>query len=63
MDDPDPLPIAWRTWVITKGVDPQVCCYYRSSRIKQYFKEHRACRFTLSRRTLPASKSLWRQQI
>ena len=29
---------------ITKGVDPQVSCYYKSSRIKQYFKEHRALR-------------------
>ena len=23
--------------MITKGVDPQISCYYRSSRIKQYF--------------------------
>ena len=30
--------------MITKGVDPQISCYYRSSRIKQYFKEHRALR-------------------
>jgi hypothetical protein len=37
-------PGTWRTKVITKGVDPQVSCYYRSSRIKQYFKEHRALR-------------------
>ncbi|MGH3516906.1 MAG: hypothetical protein ACRDQ7_05715 [Haloechinothrix sp.] len=37
-------PGSFRTKVITKGVDPQVCCYYRSSRIKQYFKEHRALR-------------------
>ncbi len=29
-------PGTWRTKVITKGVDPQVNCYYRSSRIKQY---------------------------
>jgi hypothetical protein len=35
---------AFRTKVITKGVDPQVSCYYKSSRIKQYFKEHRALR-------------------
>ena len=34
----------WRTRVITTGVDPQISCYYRSSRIKQYFKEHRALR-------------------
>jgi hypothetical protein len=33
-----------RTKVITKGVDPQVNCYFKSSRIKQYFKEHRALR-------------------
>ena len=30
--------------MITKGVDPQISCYYKSSRIKQYFKEHRALR-------------------
>jgi hypothetical protein len=30
--------------VITRDVDPQVTCYYKSSRIKQYFKEHRALR-------------------
>jgi len=32
------------TKVITKGVEPQVNCYYKSSRIKQYFKQHRALR-------------------
>ena len=37
-------PGTWRTRVITKGVDPQISCYYRSSRIEQYFKEHRALR-------------------
>jgi hypothetical protein len=37
-------PGKFRTKVITKGVDPEVCCYYKSSRIKQYFKEHRALR-------------------
>jgi hypothetical protein len=37
-------PGAFRTKVITKGVDPQIVCYYRSSRLKQYFKEHRAVR-------------------
>jgi hypothetical protein len=37
-------PGAFRTKVITKGVDPQLTCYYKSSRIKQYFKEHRALR-------------------
>jgi hypothetical protein len=37
-------PGTFRTKVITKGVDPQVVCYYKSSRLKQYFKEHRALR-------------------
>ncbi|MQB01207.1 MAG: hypothetical protein GEU78_13100 [Actinobacteria bacterium] len=37
-------PGTFRTKVITKGVDPQITCYYKSSRIKQYFKEHRALR-------------------
>ena len=37
-------PGSWRTKVITKGVDPQLSCYYKSSRIKQYFKEQRALR-------------------
>jgi hypothetical protein len=30
-------PGAFRTKVITQGVDPQVSCYYKASRIKQYF--------------------------
>jgi hypothetical protein len=37
-------PGTFRTKVITKGVDPQLVCYDKSSRIKQYFKEHRALR-------------------
>jgi len=37
-------PGAFRTKVITKGVDPQLSIYYRSSRLKQYFKEGRALR-------------------
>ena len=37
-------PGAFRTKVLTKGVDPQLVCYYRSSRLKCYFKEHRALR-------------------
>ncbi len=37
-------PGVWRTRVITDGVDPTLCCYYKSSRIKQYFKEGRALR-------------------
>ena len=31
-------PGTWRTRVITKGVDPQISCDYRSSRIKQYLQ-------------------------
>jgi len=37
-------PGTFRAKVITKGVDPQLVCYYKASRIKQYFKEHRALR-------------------
>jgi hypothetical protein len=37
-------PGTFRTRVVTRGVDPQLCCYYRASRLKQYFKEHRALR-------------------
>lgn len=37
-------PGIFRTKVITEGVDPQLVCYYKSSRLKQYFKEHRALR-------------------
>ena len=37
-------PGTFRTRVITEGVDPQLSCTYRSSRLKQYFKEHRALR-------------------
>lgn len=37
-------PGTFRTKVVTKGVDPQLVCYYKASRIKQYFKEHRALR-------------------
>ncbi|HTT90763.1 MAG TPA: hypothetical protein VMF65_14515 [Acidimicrobiales bacterium] len=40
-------PGCFRTKVVTKGVDPQLCCYYRSARLKQYFKEHRALRTEL----------------
>ena len=31
-------PGRFRTRVVTKGVNPTLCCYYKSSRIKQYFK-------------------------
>src|ERR1700745_3481656 len=37
-------PGRFRTRVINQGVDPILCCYYKSSRIKQYFKEGRALR-------------------
>jgi hypothetical protein len=37
-------PGTFRTKVITKGVDPQLVCYYKASPIKQYFKQHRALR-------------------
>jgi hypothetical protein len=37
-------PGLFRTRMITKGVDPILCGYYKSSRIKQYFKEGRALR-------------------
>jgi hypothetical protein len=37
-------PGKFRTKVITRGVDPLLCCYYKSARMKQYFKEHRALR-------------------
>jgi hypothetical protein len=34
---PHPTPGTFRTKVITRGVDPEITCYYKSSRIKQYF--------------------------
>ncbi len=37
-------PGMFRTRVLTRGVDPILSCYYKSSRIKQYFKESRALR-------------------
>ena len=37
-------PGTFHTRVITQDVDPQMSCYYKSSRIKQYFKERRALR-------------------
>jgi hypothetical protein len=37
-------PGTFRTKVITKEVDPQINCYFKSSRRKQCFKEHRALR-------------------
>jgi hypothetical protein len=44
---PHPTPGTFRTAVITRGVDPEITCYCKSSRIKQYFKEHRALRTEL----------------
>lgn len=40
-------PGRFRTRVITKGVDPILTCFYKSSRLKQYFKEGRALRTEL----------------
>ena len=37
-------PGTFRTRVLTRGVDPTLCCNYKSSRLKQYFKEGRALR-------------------
>ena len=37
-------PGTFRTRVVTKGVNPIVTCTYRSTRLKQYFKEGRALR-------------------
>jgi hypothetical protein len=44
---PHPTPGPFRTRVITRGVDPEIVCRYKSSRLKQYFKEHRALRTEL----------------
>jgi hypothetical protein len=40
-------PGPFRTKVVTRGVDPEIVCRYKSSRLKQYFKEHRALRTEL----------------
>jgi hypothetical protein len=40
-------PGRFRTRVITNGVDPTLTCFYKSSRLKQYFKEGRALRTEL----------------
>jgi hypothetical protein len=37
-------PSKFSTKVVTRGVDPQLSCTYKSSRMKQYFKEGRALR-------------------
>jgi len=44
---PRPTPGTFRTKVLTRGVDPEIVCYFKSSRLKQYFKEHRALRTEL----------------
>ncbi len=63
-------PGTFRTKVVTEGVDPQLSCYYRSSRLKQYFKEGRALRtetviadtrdFGIGRRVCPTNWSALR---
>jgi hypothetical protein len=40
-------PGPFRTRVITNGVEPTLTCYYKSSRLKQYFKEGRGLRTEL----------------
>jgi hypothetical protein len=40
-------PGTFRTRVLNRGVDPTLCCYYKSSRLKQYFKEGWALRTEL----------------
>ena len=40
-------PGVFRTRVLTRGVDPALHCYYKSSRLKQYFKEGLALRTEL----------------
>jgi hypothetical protein len=40
-------PGTFRTKVITRGVDPEIVSSCKSSRLKQYFKEHRALRTEL----------------
>jgi hypothetical protein len=37
-------PGTFRTRVISRGVDPTACRYYKASRIKRHFKEGRALR-------------------
>ena len=37
-------PGSFRTKVLTNGVDPQITIFYKSSRLKQYFKEGKALR-------------------
>jgi hypothetical protein len=37
-------PGRFRTRVVNRGVNPTLCCYYRSARLRQYFKEGQALR-------------------
>ena len=37
-------PGRFRTRVVNRGVNPTLCCYYKSARLRQYFKEGRALR-------------------
>lgn len=63
-------PGTFRTKVVTEGVDPQLSCYYRASRLKQYWKEGRALRtetvigdtrdFGIGRRVCPTNWSALR---
>jgi hypothetical protein len=57
-------PGAFRTRVVAQGVAPQISCYYRASRIKQYFKAHRALRTETvicdTRTSGSAGASAWR---
>ncbi len=41
----------FRTKVVTHGVDPQLRCYYKATRLKQYFKlRHEVARCEWTRR-------------
>ena len=37
-------PGRFRTRVVNRGVNPTLCCYYKSARLRQYFKEGQALR-------------------
>ena len=37
-------PGRFRTRVVNRGVNPTLCCYYKSARLRQYFKEGRGLR-------------------
>ena len=58
-------PGRFRTRVVNRGVNPTLCCYYKSARLRQYFKEGRGLRtetvicetqdFGIGRRVSPAN--------